>query len=345
MKIDLTMRDKKLLLLLGIVALLLLPWFFIITPLSDKILEMENTAKERRDQYLYLVELEGNKKFYEEEVERFAQEEADIMGQFPADLPQEASILFFNNLEDFKNVKLYQTNYEAAQPGEVMRSSTTFSYEASYDSFKDFLNYIKTNGSRMVADSVTASYADGMVKGEISIFQYAYPGKEREVKETVIPNMRNGVGNIFDCTQVRGDLSAATQPEEPSNDLFVTISQPEADVEAVILGMAEDGTEESYLRSTKNALHKIRLTFTGEAGEYKVVYELGKEKKETEISHEGPIVLQILSSTRVNNKDKVSAQFTMANETDTKVILKLLAEDPENPRVRIAGKTGDIEER
>ena len=58
---------------------------------------------------------------------------------------------------------------------------------------------------------------------------------------------------------------------------------------------------------------------------------------------DGAINLEIISSPRVGDKDKVAAKVNVVNNTDLTVNVKVTDEDEENPRVSIMGKTGVIQ--
>lgn len=70
--------------------------------------------------------------------------------------------------------------------------------------------------------------------------------------------------------------------------------------------------------------------------------EKRKRKRRNSFTADGQIGFEILSSERADDKDKVSVQVDIVNNTDTIVYLSVQNDDEENPRVTIKGKTGDI---
>ena len=95
----------------------------------------------------------------------------------------------------------------------------------------------------------------------------------------------------------------------------------------------------------ENKLQKAAIEFEGTNGEYTAYYSVGKEKTVKEgipFIADGQIGFEILSSERADDKDKVSVQVDIVNNTDTIVYLSVQNDDEENPRVTIKGKTGDI---
>ena len=103
--------------------------------------------------------------------------------------------------------------------------------------------------------------------------------------------------------------------------------------------------ENSYRGNEENKLQKVAIEFEGTDGEYTAYYSVGKEKTVKEgipFTADGQIGFEILSSERADDKDKVSVQVDIVNNTDTIVYLSVQNDDEENPRVTIKGKTGDI---
>ena len=156
------------------------------------------------------------------------------------------------------------------------------------------------------------------------------------------PNLMHGTTNVF--MQAAG-LGSDTK-EETVSDFFLMLSQPEADVESFIVGRSEDPSEETYLTSNENTRQEVTIEFEGEEGEYRAYYKIGKKNYSDEgvvFAPDGAINLEIISSPRVGDKDKVAAKVNVVNNTDLTVNVKVTDEDEENPRVSIMGKTGVIQ--
>lgn len=375
-------RDKKLLLILAIVVIICLPYFFVIQPGWEKSESLSQEVLKLQEKVTYLEELAFNEEKYGREAEEMAMQEAELLNRFPSDLLQEANIMFIHNTEQLIPISLYQVAFgddvaaqitSAAEEeaidaveqemGDVtndsviedntqttnvgggltgMQAQTTFSYDAGYEEFKSFLEYILTHHDRMVITSLDASYAGEMdiVNGSFTLAQYALKGEERNAVSFLEPNMLQGTTNIFkQATGVFGEK------EEKTPDFFILLNQPEADVDAVIVGKSNDVTENTYLSSSKNAEQEMTVTFTGEEGNYNAHYRIGKDsydKEGVDFTTEKNIELQIISSERLDDKDKVAISLNIVNETDKIVSVTTVSEDEDDPRVTIKGKTGDI---
>lgn len=378
----LTEKDKNLLLILVVVAAFCLPLVLLVQPAMNKCEALTREISELQSRKSYLDQIVAAGSTYQEEAESIAVKKEELMNRFPADIPQEASLLFMDNTEKKLPISLYQVGFgedvamqmtsaptqEAidqveADTGDVtddsvyadttsqtavtsgltgISTSTDFLYTAGYEEFKEFLDYIENYNDRMVITSLTASYAMDMnqVNGNFTLIQYALKGEDRNPVSFLEPEMIQGTNNIF--TQASGVFNEGANQ---SAQFFLMLNQPDADDEAFIMGQMSDVTEETYLVNDENKLQKVTIEFEGADGEYTAYYSVGKEKTAKEgipFTADGQIGFEILSSERADDKDKVSVQVDIVNNTDTIVYLSVQNDDEENPRVTIKGKTGDI---
>lgn len=378
----LTEKDKNLLLMLAVIAAFCLPLVLLVQPAMNKCEALTREISELQSRKSYLDQIVAAGSTYQEEAENIAVKKEELMNRFPSDIPQEASLLFMDNTEKKIPISLYQVGFgedvamqmtsaptqEAidqveADTGDVtddsvyadttsqtavtsgltgISTSTDFSYTAGYEEFKEFLDYIENYNDRMVITSLTASYAMDMnqVNGNFTLIQYALKGEDRNPVSFLEPEMIQGTNNIF--TQASGVFNEETNQ---SAQFFLMLNQPDADDEAFIMGQMSDVAEKTYLVNDENKLQKAAIEFEGTDGEYTAYYSVGKEKTVKEgipFTADGQIGFEILSSERADDKDKVSVQVDIVNNTDTIVYLSVQNDDEENPRVTIKGKTGDI---
>ena len=376
-------RDKKLLLILVIVIIFCVPYFFIIQPLMDKVDNLGKEISDLNAQVKYREELALMEEEYGKAAEQMAAMETELLSKFPSDLPQEASILFIHNTEQMIPISLYQVAFGddvaaqvtsaaeeqaiadvEAETGDTtqteviedntqttslglgltgIQTQTRFAYDAGYEEFKDFLKYIADYHDRMVITELEASYSGEMnlVSGNLTLSQYALKGEGRNAVQFLEPNMIQGTTNVF--KQASGNFDTAEVAASP--DFFILLSQPGADVDAIIVGQSNDVTESTYLSSTKNAKQEVNIYFEGETGKYNAYYEIGKTKYDdagVDFDKDGNIELQIISSSRLDDSDKVEISLNIYNTSDAIVKVTTLNDDAEKPRVTVKGTEGNI---
>lgn len=376
-------RDRKLLLILVIVIIVCVPYFFIIQPLMDKVDNLGKEISDLNAQVKYREELALMEEEYGKAAEQMAAMETELLSKFPSDLPQEASILFIHNTEQMIPISLYQVAFGddvaaqvtsaaeeqaiadvEAETGDTtqteviedntqttslglgltgIQTQTRFAYDAGYEEFKDFLKYIADYHDRMVITELEASYSGEMnlVSGNLTLSQYALKGEGRNAVQFLEPNMIQGTTNVF--KQASGNFDTAEVAASP--DFFILLSQPGADVDAIIVGQSNDVTESTYLSSTKNAKQEVNIYFEGETGKYNAYYEIGKTKYDdagVDFDKDGNIELQIISSSRLDDSDKVEISLNIYNTSDAIVKVTTLNDDAEKPRVTVKGTEGNI---
>ncbi len=378
-------RDKKLLLVLLIVAIVCIPYFFVIQPLLDKCNALNKEIGELQSEVSYREKLAEQEGEYESAAESLEYVKETLLSRFPSELPQEASILFMHNTEQMIPLSLYQVAFgddvaaqvtsdaEAQAIDEVeketgdvtndsviqdntqttglgggltaIQAQTRFAYDAGYDEFKNFLKYVMDYNDRMVISELDASFSAEMnlVSGNFTLQQYALSGSGREEVSVAEPNLLQGTTNVF--KQASGNFGEDSEVLENQPDFFIMLNQPEADLDSLIIGQSSDVTESTYFASAKNSRQEVTVTFTGEEGMYNANYKIGESAYSDEgvdFVKEGDIYLQIISSERLDDNDKVEIDLNIVNETDTAVVVETLYDDSEDGRVAIKGKTGDI---
>lgn len=389
-------KDKKLLMILAILAIVFIPYILVIQPCLEENLQLSNEIIRLEERKSYLTNLILQKEVYKEQTEEMQIQAEKLLERFPSGLPQEASILFMDNTEKMIPIRLHQVTFGEdvvmplsgeegqAEAGENpaggtdgagaeapltetgqetqnagvdeiretidigsnmngLSTETQFSFEAGYKEFKDFLYYIKNYRDRMVITGMSASYLGDTdtVSGSFTLKQYAIEGEGRLPVSVLEPALMKGTTNVF--LQAVGLGTGAVENE--AADFFFMLSQPEADVDAKIIGKSNDASQASYLSADNNSEQEMTIEFEGENGQYLANYSIGNESNaEGEIfAKAGTIVLEIISSPRVGEDDKVAAKLHISNKTDLAVKVKVLNDDTENPRVTIMGKTGIIE--
>ena len=224
-----------------------------------------------------------------------------------------------------------------------IQTQTRFAYDAGYEEFKDFLKYIADYHDRMVITELEANYSGEMnlVSGNLTLSQYALKGEGRNAVQFLEPNMIQGTTNVF--KQASGNFDTAEVAASP--DFFILLNQPGADVDAIIVGQSNDVTESTYLSSAKNAKQEVNIYFEGETGKYNAYYEIGKTKYDdagVDFDKDGNIELQIISSSRLDDSDKVEISLNIYNTSDAIVKVTTLNDDAEKPRVTVKGTEGNI---
>lgn len=224
---NISKRDKALLLgLLGII-LVAVSYFFVYKPSVEKKAELETQLATLQQQEAELVELENNMDFYKSEIERLEGEKAEYLACFPADIEEESEIMYAVELENNVDIKFNSLNYgtpidllgtgEQMVEGETAEGTEaaptiggyclplTASYLATYNGLKNTITHTNMHQNRMVIDQVTASYdaSTGNLVGDMTINMFYMTGTENAYTEPYVPSMGIGVSNIFGTIELR----------------------------------------------------------------------------------------------------------------------------------------------
>ncbi len=209
-------RDKKLLLILGILVVVLIPVFFVFKPYSEKAaaLKEENaTLKARLDE---LEVLYKNKDSYLESIGKMDEDSTAIMSGFDEGLNQENIIMFIHRSEDdipfiiekmvFSDavttvLKAPTTDAEGNRTEGLsfVSKQTSVEFNTTYQGLKNYLASIRDNADRMNLSALTVEYDEGTgrLTGGFTLTQYAFVGDGRTYEDAGIPSLERGNDSIF----------------------------------------------------------------------------------------------------------------------------------------------------
>ena len=97
---NISMRDKKLLLMFSGVAVFGLGWFFGYRPQMEEAANIEAANKPLEERLSNLLELAGNRDFYISETENAQNKINEYVSKFPSDVKEENGIVLAQNIEN-----------------------------------------------------------------------------------------------------------------------------------------------------------------------------------------------------------------------------------------------------
>ncbi len=255
---------------------------------------------------------------------------------------------------------------EAGGVSDLMYRDTEIglSFEAQYDGFKNLLAYIRDYKDRMVIKDIDITYETeaGLVTGTMVLSQYAILGPDRTLPEVVTDVENIGTPNVFTNSNYGGsilDLLAeiaadflnkimGAVPEsardELGTDYFVKVNAVTDNTNGKTIGRADDTTESTYITSSANKKEDVTFKITGEGGRYSSTYKVGKAEYTDTITKasDGKLYIRVVSSARMGDDDESSVTLHVINESDIPVVVNLEGDDPENPRIDIREKVGNV---
>lgn len=310
-----------------------------------------NDLKEKdkhRDQYL-----EDTQSYYE----RFDV----LLADYPAALNQEVSIMFMKGVEDARNnefsiqtaglgrpEQFYSLGGTAQVPeGYVCtRAAFPISYVGTYNSLKEYIDYIMAYPYRMNISSINIAYdtEQDIATGSVSMNAYAIAGGDR-VPETVDVDVEHGVDNLF----LGGADSPSTQSYSydtdngagivSNNDIMITLNNAANDTAAGIVVSA--GGSGTNVTSSANSVETVELHVYEQDGKKYADYAIGDDSYTVEITS-SDVKIYVESAERVDSDDKNGVRLNVKNDTTMVVFVKVSGDDVASPRFSLGSKTGTV---
>lgn len=218
-------RDKKIILGIVFIAIIVLPIFLFIRPKNDDIKSLDNELVTLNERYNYLKELDSKRPFYESEIERLNTERANLVKGFSKGILQENTIMFLRDAELNFPIRMTAETFGKYEKTVVdseltaLTTTTGVSYNCEYAQIKDFLNYIFTYPDKMTIPSISMKYNEknGKISGSFKLKEFAFINDDDPLESVDIPEIDKG-GNEAIFANVLTVIETEEEEEEEEEE-------------------------------------------------------------------------------------------------------------------------------
>lgn len=211
-------RDKKLLVYLLAIALVAIPYFFVAKPLLDKQSVLSDEINDLQQKVNHYSDIFMNISEYENRIAEAQTKYNETANKFFGGLNQDNTIMMVKDLENKSDVWIARLSFQdenivfggettvednpelvTSAPITGLRQDLNIDYAAKYDDFKRFIEYVENYDERLFITSITATYAvdSGLVGGNIVLSQYAVTGTDKEYNAPDLSGVKVGNEAIF----------------------------------------------------------------------------------------------------------------------------------------------------
>ena len=230
---EISARDKKLLVYLIAISIIAGSYFFVAKPLLDKQAKLNEEISELQQKVTHYTEIYNNMDNYESQIAEAQTKYNETCNKLFGGLNQDNTIMMVKDLENATDVWIARLSFteedvvfgeeiadataegsettegaeaaaadgSEAAPASMqgVRQDLNIDYAASYDNFKRFIEYIENHDERLFISSINATYSvdSGLVGGSMVLSQYAILGTDKEYKAPEINNVTLGTDTIF----------------------------------------------------------------------------------------------------------------------------------------------------
>ena len=173
-----------------------------------------------------------------------------------------------------------------------------------------------------------------------------------QVNNEIIPNnpVNNQVNNQTN-NQVNNNSGIITKKAETEtkSDFVMTAKPIASELHTVTIEKAKDESKQSYIYSDNEEIEQVEFYFTKIDTKYFYKYKTSIETYPKEFSNSiefvpngENIILDIFSQKRGLASDLSGVNIKITNNTDKSVVVNILDDDKNKPRVKILKEKGDI---
>ena len=189
--------------LIGI-ALAVLVWMFVASPIRDKkdALAAENAElKVKKEEY---EAVNAQKKKYEEGMTKLQLERESLLAAFPSGMIREDEIMYWANMER-ANSGFESSNEEGATQLHLYKAPVNYTFKSTYDGLKGMADYVFAQNDKKSIEGVVASFdaETGNLVGTLDMNMYYMVGTGKEHTPATIPTVPTGVSNLFRAGNTR----------------------------------------------------------------------------------------------------------------------------------------------
>lgn len=359
-------RDKKLLCILGIVALFICAYYFGFKKLGDKNNALDNEQHELKAELSDLKTMAASEKTYKNKTAEFNENYDKEVKSYFNGYSQPYTIMFLKDLEDSVNAWISQAGLAETEIiytfGDVVstnpyagstavytsdykgcKTTVTISYQATYSNFKKLIARINNNPYKCTIDSISSTYnaESDIVSGAMVLSMYAIIGSDREFKEPNVNNSNNGTGNIFNS-----EIFTPGIDMETTNGMNILVDydvlvklQPSSEETTAEISMKSDILNNATISSNSKDAEDMTLRFFGTEGNYFVQYSIGDKTFPADefdagsSFNPGNLLSVLVSSCEREGEDDTSkVNAKILNDTDLDLHIKIASEDGGDPR-------------
>lgn len=369
--------NKKILLVLAAIAILVLTFVFVIKPKREEIASLQSEIDELQARYDDLCEKEKHKDEFIQETADFNEQFDEVVAKYPADLNQESTVMFLKGVEEAnefinnsvsmpRDTQFYVLGQGAVE-GDAVETETeegedapyicsqvgySISYNGTYDGIKDYLDYIANYKYRMNISSVSIAYnteaEDPLSEctGAIQLNAYSISGPNRTPDKPTV-DVDEGKDNIF-VGDLAGGVSGSVSYDSDNGEAIVAdhslvmlLNNANNDTNSGIIVAASEASDSTYVTSSDNEVVDVDISITEEDGKKYMTYAIGSNEKRVEITS-SDVTIYVKSSARVDSKDTNGVNVSVANDTDLSVYFKVVDDDSSEPRFNLSKKAGVV---
>lgn len=266
---------------------------------------------------------------------------ANIMTEYSLDSSKRDS-----NIEENKDEKEKESI-------KIENISTTLTYIGDYKEIINFIKLVENFGKKIIIRNITLVDNSGGLAGTITLDFYGVPKIENlDIEYIKVPAAdRYGKFNPFYFTSNENynqDFNISTNHTNNS-DFSMTVRPYSSDFPTIILGPTENKDLEKQIYSDNPSVENIEIYFLKKKDKYIYKYKTEIESYPENFSsysvfnpNHKDITLNIYSIVRNSKLDTSGALVNIYNETDKKVIVKIIKDDPERPRINVNSKKGTV---
>lgn len=373
-------REKILLAFVAIIMIAFLFFMFLLPPALDNLKALREKNNGILNEIAIVQENMAQEKALKDEYKALNIKALAFSNQFYSELAQERIILDLNKLlldsglsghnlsfrEEEKIVKKGAAQKKTAKRhslADLPKMIVSVSYSGTFNELLTFLHKLgefdrKILVERMDIINTTQKSGANNLAGNLTLEFYAVPALLNGATEFLSGDFTGVIGGndpFSGVSLVDANVADILMGRTKSDlcDFVLTVKPITADLPTVVLGLDADVSAESFVCADNPEVENAELRLFMKDGQYLCAYKTeqqsypyhGEGVEIPFVGGERELVMKIFSNPRTGATDLSGVNLRLYNETDRRLVVNLINDDPEKPRVKLVEQSGYIEVR
>jgi type IV pilus assembly protein PilO len=239
------------------------------------------------------------------------------------------------------------------------KMKVTFKFNGSYDELINFIEKVEDYDKKIIINSIYLLDSEGSdVSGTLILDFYGVPKLSDNYEFDWDYKAPSGIENPFVGSStslqvnneiITNEVQNTIAEDVIKNDFIMTANPKTSDLHTVTIEKAKDASKQSYIYADNEGIELSEFYFTKIENKYfykfRTVIETYPENFNNYIEfvpNGENIILDIFSQKRDLSSDLSGVNIKITNDTDKSVMVNIIDDDKNKPRVKMLEENGDI---
>lgn len=233
----------------------------------------------------------------------------------------------------------------------VEKMTANIFFRGKYSSVIEFISKVEEYEKKIVIKNLNIVKDENTsLTGSIVLETYSIPKIHMEDGDFINWNYNNIYGKDNPFNILDNGLNKYTKDDNEKEYDFIMNVRPEtSDLPTIIFGRTNDINRSTYVYADSNTIENVDIYFIEENGKYYCKYKTSRESYPKNFNNtveflpkDDTINIQVFTYERNSSSDLAGARLSIHNNTDKKVLVDVIGDDKNKPRITVSEESNVV---